>query len=126
MCRKNYGGLYQATVKFSGSGFRYTSGDPKYHRSSSYARRAFCAECGSPIAFLYDGNPALWVLIGSLDHPEDWPLTKDAEWGQSGHWLVEYKVTWEQISDGLPQHGEPPSGAAARERVPGQTSNATG
>jgi hypothetical protein len=103
MCQKNYGGLFQATVKFNGEAFRFTQGEPKYYRSSDTGRRGFCAECGSPLVFLYEGNPGVWVLVGSLDRPGDWPLTKDASWGQSGHWYVESKVPWHEINDGLPQ-----------------------
>jgi hypothetical protein len=113
MCQKNYG-FFQAALKFSGSTLRYTQGKPKYYRSSSFGRRGFCAECGSPIVFLYDGNPHAWILIGSLDHPEDWPLTKDASWGQSQHLHVEAKIPWYEISDGLPLGAEPPSEIEAR------------
>ena len=66
-------------------------------------KRGFCTDCGSPIVFLYEGNPNVWVLVGSLDHPGDWPLTKDARWGQSAHWYIETKVPWYEITDGLPQ-----------------------
>jgi hypothetical protein len=76
MCQKNYGGLFQATVKFAGSTFAFSKAEPIYYRSSAFARRGFCAQCGSPIVFLYDGNQNVWVLFGSLDHPEDWPLTR--------------------------------------------------
>ena len=63
-----------AGVKFSGAAFGLTSGELCYYRSSQFARRGFCATCGSPIAFRYDGNPDYWVLLGSLDRPDDWPL----------------------------------------------------
>jgi hypothetical protein len=114
MCQKNYGGLYAATLKFSGEGFRFTDGEPKYYHSSGFAKRGFCAECGSPIVFLYEGNPHHYVLIGSLDHPADWPLRKDASWGQSAHWYIEAKVPWYEIGDGLPQRGEAPAAVVAR------------
>jgi hypothetical protein len=26
----------------------------------------FCAVCGSPLVFVYDGNPDAWMLFGSL------------------------------------------------------------
>ena len=117
MCQKGYGGLFQAALKFTGEDFRFTKGDPKYYRSSAYARRGFCAECGSPIAFVYDGNPTVWILIGTLDHPEDWPLTKDAPWSGTCHLFAENKVAWEELRDGLPQISEPPSGTAARKRA---------
>ncbi|MFO1071764.1 MAG: GFA family protein [Geminicoccaceae bacterium] len=114
ICRKSYGGLYQATVKFTASAFAFTRGRPRYYRSSGFARRGFCAACGSPLVFRYAGNPATWVLIGSLDHPEDWPLTGDATWGRSAHWYVETKVPWHKLDDGLPLHGEAPGAAAAQ------------
>jgi hypothetical protein len=37
------------------------------------------------MVFFYEGNPRVWIKIGSLDHPEDWPMTKDAAWGRSIH-----------------------------------------
>ena len=117
MCQKSYGGLFQATVKFARGVFRFTRGEPKYYQSSNFARRGFCAECGSPIVFVYEGNLNLWILIGSLDHPEDWPLTKDALWGKSGHWYVKAKVPWYEICDGLPQRGEAPAAIAAQRHV---------
>jgi hypothetical protein len=103
MCQKAYGGLFQATVQFAGTAFAFTKGEPKYYRSSAFARRGFCAECGSPIVFVYDGNPDAWILLGSLDRPEDWPLAKDAPWGQVEHVHTESKVPWYKIDDGLPQ-----------------------
>ncbi|BCH29321.1 hypothetical protein MesoLjLc_12510 [Mesorhizobium sp. L-8-10] len=48
-------------------------------------------------------------LLGSLDHPEDWPLTKDAAWGQTEHVFIESKVPWYEINDGLPQTQANPS-----------------
>ena len=117
ICQRSYGGLFQATVKFARSALRFTKGEAKYYRSSDFAKRGFCSECGSPIVFLYEGNPNAWILIGSLDHPEDWPLTKDAPWGRSGHWYIEARVPWYEISDGLPRFGEAPGAIAAQLHV---------
>ena len=33
--------------------------------------------------FFYEGSPNVWVKIGSLDHPDDWPMIKGAPWGHS-------------------------------------------
>jgi hypothetical protein len=117
ICQRNYGSLFPATLKFLGSSFRITRGDLKYYRSTIFAKRGFCAECGSPIVFSYEGNPNTWILIGSLDHPEDWPLTKDASWGPSGHWYFEAKVPWYDINDGLPHFSEAPAAIAAQHHV---------
>jgi hypothetical protein len=53
--------------------------------------------------FLFDTVQDVWIKIGTLDHPEDWPMTKDATWGHSEHWHTDTKIPWEEISDGLPQ-----------------------
>ena len=103
MCQKNYGGLFMAGVKFVGATFAITRGKLKQFRSSAFAQRGFCNDCGSPIAFTYDGNPDYWVLLGSLDNPADWPLTKDAAWGEVNHVCIEGKVAWYKLDDGLPQ-----------------------
>jgi len=103
ICRKSYGGLFSATVTFSGAGFAFTKGELKYYRATRFGRRGFCADCGSPVAFFYEGNPNVWIKIGSLDHPEDWPMTSDASWGSSSHAHVDTKIPWYEIADGLPQ-----------------------
>ena len=103
MCQKHSGGLYSASVRFKGTDFAITQGDLKYYRSSSFARRGFCPTCGSPIAFNYDGSPDIWILFGSLDRPGDWPLSKEAEWGEILHLCIETKVAWSKIDDGLVQ-----------------------
>jgi hypothetical protein len=78
-------------------------GEPSYHKATPFARRGFCPSCGSPLVFAYEGSPEVWVAIGSLDHPEDWPLVKDAQWGKISHYHVERKVPWLKIEDGLDQ-----------------------
>lgn len=102
-CQKHFGNLFGAFVRMARASFRFTKGEPQYYRSSEVARRGFCRSCGSPLVFVYDGNGDFWVAIGSLDHPEDWPLTKAAPWGPSTHGMVDFKVPWHVINDGLPQ-----------------------
>jgi hypothetical protein len=109
ICRRNYGGLFATVVSFPGSAFRLTKGELKHYRATSFARRGFGANCGSPLTFSYEGDPAIWIMIGSLDHPEDWPMTKGATWGPSEHCYADTKIPWHEISDGLPQR---PSEAA--------------
>jgi hypothetical protein len=103
MCQKNYGGLFMASLKFTGGSFSIVSGQLKYYRSSDIAERGFCADCGSPIVFRYDGAADIWVLLGSLDRPGDWPLTASATWGVVKHVCVESKVSWLSIADGVEQ-----------------------
>lgn len=103
MCRRNVGAIFGATVRFPGSAFKLTKGDLKAFAASAFAKRCFCADCGAPVAYFYAGNPDVWIYVGSLDHPEDWPMTKDASWGISEHVFVDEKIPWYEISDGLPQ-----------------------
>jgi hypothetical protein len=103
LCQKSYGGLYMAGLQFDLAGFSYTKGSPRLFRSSSIAQRGFCPDCGSPLVFLFDNDTEIWVLLGSLDRPEEWPLTKDATWGLIVHTQADNKVPWHVISDGLPE-----------------------
>jgi hypothetical protein len=96
MCQKASGGLFLVFADFPGEAFRFTSGEPRYYRSSEIATRRFCPECGTPITFQYDGSSGPAIMVGTLDHPEDWPPT----WEHSG---IESKVPWYEISDDLPQ-----------------------
>ncbi len=95
ICQQAYGGLYAVGLEFPGEAFRYTKGEVTYYRSSSWAKRGFCANCGSPVDHLYVNDPDPIVCIGTLDHPEDWP--------PGSHVGIESKVPWYVISDDLPQ-----------------------
>ncbi len=96
MCQKASGGLFAVFADFPGEAFNFTRGEPQYFRSSDIATRGFCRECGTPISFQYDGSSGPAIMVGTLDHPEDWPPT----WEHSG---IESKVPWFAINDELPQ-----------------------
>ena len=102
-CQKHVGNLFAAFVRVPRASLHFTKGQPTYYRSTDIARRGFYSTCGSPMIFIYDGNADYWINIGALDHPEDWPLTKEASWGPTVHGMVDRKVPWQEISDGLPQ-----------------------
>jgi len=97
MCQKAVGGLFAYVAVFSGaekSGtFRFTQGEAKYYRSSKLAERGFCRECGTPLVFRHSKYVA--VMIGSLDHPEDFP--------PDSHTGIEGQIPWLKIADGLPR-----------------------
>ena len=102
-CQKHYGNLFGATVRMPEPAFKFTKGQPKYYRSSDIAKRGFCSECGTPLVFAFETMPDAWVSIGSLDHPEDWPLSKQGTWGQVTHVRADRRIPWNYIVDGLPQ-----------------------
>ncbi len=97
MCQKALGGLFGYFVMFTGAKigdtFQFTQGKPKYYRSSEWAERGFCPECGTPLVMR--DSESIGVLVGSLDHPEDFPPTS--------HSGIESQVPWLKIADGLPR-----------------------
>jgi hypothetical protein len=103
ICRRSYGGVFAALLRIAAVGFRVTRGEPKGYRSSLIATRTFCADCGSPLTFAYDNAADLWVALGSLDHPEEWPMIPGAAWGTSAHTQTGARIPWHRIDDGLPQ-----------------------
>jgi hypothetical protein len=103
-CQRFFGGLSGAFVRIARASLVFTKGAPSYYRSSDVATRGFCVTCGSPMVFVYDAPAAdYWIGIGSLDRPEDWPLTRSASWGPVAQGHVDRKIPWQEIDDGLPQ-----------------------
>jgi hypothetical protein len=95
MCQKAYGNLFGVFAIFPGDEFRFTSGEPKTYKSSELGLRSFCADCGTPLIMRYVGIPGVAVLVGSLDHPEDWE--------PKCHSGIESQMPWLTIDDELPR-----------------------
>jgi hypothetical protein len=74
--------------------FRFTRGEPKFYRSSAWAERGFCADCGTPLV-MRDATETLAIHIGTLDHPEEWPPAQ-------AHLGMESRIPWDSIHDDLP------------------------
>ncbi len=66
MCQKAFGGLFAPLV--SAPDGCWTRGEPKWFASSSLARRAFCAHCGTPLA--YETRFGLELAVGAFDDPD--------------------------------------------------------
>lgn len=43
--------------------------EPDRYRSSSFAQRGFCRECGTPLTYERDGADRLDLTVGSFDEP---------------------------------------------------------
>lgn len=69
MCQKAFGAYYAPLASVKLADFAWTRGEPKRFRSSSIVRRGFCAECGTPLTYEFDGEPQVAVSLGSLDDP---------------------------------------------------------
>ncbi len=77
MCQKAIGAPVSAGSVYPSDALHFTKGEPKYYRSSPFAERGFCANCGSSLIFRPVAPPvtpdwADWVLIETptLDNPE--------------------------------------------------------
>ena len=65
MCQKAFGGFFGPLVTAHDA--VWTRGEPKWFQSSNRARRAFCGECGTPLA--YETKYGLELAIGAFDDP---------------------------------------------------------
>ena len=104
-CRRQSGHCVAATGA-QRSDFSFTEERGlKWYRSSDYARRGFCGECGSAL-FWDDGGDEISINAGSLDQPTGLKTTK--------HIFVEEKGDYYEITDDLPRfaHSDVPSGSS--------------
>ena len=58
--------------------FQFVKGTPRRYRTETGAQRTFCSRCGTSLTWEHDKRPdEIDITTGSLDHPEDFPPTKD-------------------------------------------------
>ncbi|HVG49346.1 MAG TPA: GFA family protein [Rubellimicrobium sp.] len=91
MCQKAVGGPFAVICPVRKSALRVTRGEFSWFQSSDFARRAFCKDCGTPLAFDYPHDEGIGIMAGTLDHPER--VTPVIQYG------VETQVPW---AAGLP------------------------
>jgi hypothetical protein len=65
MCQKAFGSFFGPLV--TARGLEWTRGSPAHFQSSNVVRRGFCAGCGTPLTYEYEGG--VEVAIGALDEP---------------------------------------------------------
>jgi hypothetical protein len=71
MCQKATGGIGGLLV--TAKQVEWTRGAPKRFASSNVAQRGFCADCGTPLTFEYEGG--IDIAIPTFDRPNDIPPT---------------------------------------------------
>lgn len=81
-CQRAGGAGHSPTVVVSRAAFRVSRGEPKVFESAAdsggTARRAFCADCGSPLFASSSARPDLvGIRAGSLDDPSWFRPTAD-------------------------------------------------
>ncbi|WP_417668063.1 GFA family protein [Roseibium sp.] len=66
MCQKAFGNAFAPLV--TAKGLNWTRGVPKYFQSSNKVKRGFCADCGTPLTYEFEGfGPE--IAICTLDDP---------------------------------------------------------
>jgi hypothetical protein len=95
MCRRSSGAPFMPWFSMARADLRYTHGALRYFRSSDFARRGFCADCGTQISFEQDGAAEIDLSICSLDDPQQLPPLDHIHTGS--------KLNWIRLNDGLPQ-----------------------
>ena len=76
MCQKASGNLFGAFGGVKRAEFAWTRGQPKHFNSSEAIARDFCGDCGTPLTYRALDKDRVSVTLGSLDHPEMVPVTK--------------------------------------------------
>lgn len=95
MCQKMSGSILTSWADFNEKEFRCTSGEIKYYKSSQYAERGFCNDCGSTLIQRPLESDGIFVATGSFDQPEKFPMRE--------HCGTESQIPWLKIEDDLPR-----------------------
>ena len=66
MCQKAFGNVFAPLV--TAKGLVYTRGTPKRFASSNKVKRGFCAACGTPLTYEFEGLE-VEIAIATLDDP---------------------------------------------------------
>ena len=94
MCQKASGQPFMALTGGKREHLHWTHGEPAIFKSSNMAERGYCAACGTPLTYAFEGTGRISVTMGSLDDPEAVQPTK-----QYG---MESKVSWFDAIHSLP------------------------
>ena len=97
-CRRAGGGVALTFAGFETAKVTFEGLPMKRVRSTDFASREFCPECGSPITFRFDQRPEhIGITVGTLDNPEKTPAIR--------HNFTSEKIPWVTLDPHLP--GEP-------------------
>lgn len=94
-CRKQTGHYYAATNVADADLSIEGAENITWYSASAFARRGFCATCGSALFWKYNGAGDTSVMAGAFDQPSG--LKGDV------HIFVRDKGDYYAIDDGLPQ-----------------------
>ena len=73
MCRRISGAAFVSWMAIPNNDFEYTKGKPKELISSSFGKRYFCGDCGTPLVCLLDQDQKnTYITICTLDQPNQY------------------------------------------------------
>ena len=87
MCQKSVGGPFITLALVQPHQLEWTRGKPASFRSSSIAKRLFCADCGTPLAYVGDEKGDVELTTGSFDQPERLVPTRSTGNESRLHWI---------------------------------------
>lgn len=106
-CRKHSGAPCLSFVHFPVDGFSWLGAQPQRYRSSRYAERGFCSECGSTVSMHEEVlEDRVQIALGSLDEP-DKVRPDDHVWTES-------QIPWFVVEDDLPRFPKSSSAVTSR------------
>jgi len=96
-CRRATASPFTTWIGVRRESCRFSGIEPIVRQSSPGARRSFCRNCGSPVAFESDRWPDETHLYAAL-------LERPADAAPQFHVHVAEKLPWIKLDDGLPQY----------------------
>jgi len=113
MCRKHSGAPALALVHFRAGDFAWTRGAPTRFKSSEYAHRGFCSNCGSTLSMHEEIlNDRVQIAVGSLDDPSGVRI--------DDHVWTDQQIPWFRVADDLPRFHQ--SSSAVPSKASGNSS----
>ncbi len=96
-CRRAASAPVVTWISVPMASFQFTKGSPRNYRSSPHAKRSFCGDCGSPLAYENDHLPdEIHLYATSLADPSNLVVSR--------HVFAEEQLDWFEIHDDLPRY----------------------
>ena len=70
MCQKASGAPFASFADIEKRDFSWTRGKPAAFKSSSFAERDFCRDCGTPLSFRRIDGERIEIMTGAFDRPD--------------------------------------------------------
>lgn len=99
MCQRHSGAPFLSFVHFPVAQFEWLGPEPTRFRSSEFAQRGFCPDCGSTLTMHEEVlSERVQIAVGSLDEP-DRVRIDDQIWTES-------QVAWIDLNSDLPRYAK--------------------